>query len=378
MATKKNQTLTTKQLINYAVIIVIIISSVIGYFTVEDKDNKGSKTNNEAKFAKPENTDTTQLIVMFYNLENLFDTENDPKNRYDDDYTPEGSKEWTEQRFETKVENLAKVISNVSDDELPDLVGVCEIENRKVLEDLISQKPLEGQYKIIHEESKDVRGIDLGLLYKPAEFKPIDHKKIDIYYKEGRPARTREILFVKGLTLNNDTLYIFLNHWKSRLSRKDDNNAEYKRIAAAKSLRKAVDKVLKQNPEAKIIIMGDFNDEPTNKSIYSTLKAKDREHLKSKKYLFNTMYAADHDKQGTYFHDHHWIMFDNMIVSQAFLDSNSDIRLEGEGHVLKKDFMLETNRNGEQYPKRTYKHGEYQPGYSDHLPIYIILKVFYN
>ncbi len=360
--------------------VLIIIVAIISYFTEENitGNNNGKSAKSHGRHYQtikvPNNSDTTQLVVMFYNLENFFDTINDPDNRYDNEYIPSGEKQWNTQRYLTKIHHLAQVFSNANKKELPDLIGVCEIENRRVLEDLLKYSGLKSYgYGIIHEESSDVRGIDLALIYNPNEFTPIEHKKIDIYYSSHR-ARTREILYIKGIIKNGDTLHIFLNHWKSRLSRGDEDS-EYKRIAAAKSLKKAVKAVLKQNPNARIIIMGDFNDEPTNKSISQALGAKG--YVKPSTFLFNAMYAADKNGEGTYNYKHKWLMFDNIIVSPNLTDHTQNLYLQGDGKVLKLDFLITEDSRGNEAPFRTFKGSKYLGGYSDHLPVEIVLKVKY-
>ncbi len=364
---------------SYSIIILILVALILYILEKPTEKNTRSQhpTNKQTSqdFVKPpRNSDTTQLVVVFYNLENFFDTINDPKNRYDDEYTPNGSKHWNTKRYLTKINHLSKVFAAANPKELPDLIGVCEVENKKVLQDLVKYGVLKG-YGIVHRESHDVRGIDVALLYKPSEFQPIAVKQIKIYYKPNRAARTREILEVEGLLRNHDTLYVFVNHWKSRLSRNGKNNSEYKRIAAAKCLKKAINSILKQNPNARILVMGDFNDEPTNKSLLKALDAKDT--ITSKKDLYNLMFAAKKQGKGTYYHNH-WLMFDNIIISQSLLNHNSNLYAEGNGHVIEKKFMLYYNKHDKQWePLRTFAGSKYLAGYSDHLPVTAVFKVKY-
>ena len=358
--------------------ILIIILAILAYYSKSKQHPKASVKGDSYQqannFTAAVKTDTTQLTVMFYNLENFFDTLDDPHNHYDNEYTPNGSKHWNTKRYLTKINHIAQVILDANKDETPDLIGVCEVENRKVLEDLISHSALKNlRYAIIHRESKDIRGIDLGLIYKTSEFKPIKVEKFPIYYKKGRPARTREILYIEGILKNGDTLHIFLNHWKSRLSR-GNSNSEYKRIAAAKSLKKVVKQVLKQNPKARILIMGDFNDEPTNKSIYQALGAKGV--YKPGIFLYNEMFRADSQGQGTYLYQNKWLMFDNIIVTPVLLDITQNLFVEGNGKVLKLNFLV-TKRKGKEYVNRTFKGKKYLGGYSDHLPVELVMKVKY-
>ncbi len=368
-SSQKNQTV--KRIIY---ILLIIILAVISYYAKKNKSNTSDRADNQrVEFARASKTDTTQLVVMFYNLENLFDTIDDPHNHYDNEYTPTGEKHWNTKRYLLKLRHIARVILDANKNEAPDLIGVCEVENRQVLEDLINKTPLKNYgYGIVHRETKDIRGIDLALLYKKAEFQPLEVKQFPIYYSK-RPARTRQILYIKGILKNGDTLHIFLNHWKSRLSR-GNSDSEYKRIAAAKSLKKAIKQVLKQNPDARIIIMGDFNDEPTNKSIKQALGAKGQ--YKPGIFLYNAMYAADSRKEGTYVYQGKWLMFDNIIVRPILLDTTQNLYLEDDGRVLKLDYLV-TYKRGKPTVNRTFKGEHYLGGYSDHLPVEVVLRVKY-
>ncbi len=365
----------SKKSLWYTLVVILLI--IISYYLKSTRSNEASKGEKQQNFTYELSgkNDTTRLIVMFYNLENFFDTIDDPGNRYDNEYIPEGKKQWNTERYMTKIKHLGKVFMNVDPRETPDLIGVCEVENRHVLEDLVNNTTLKG-YKIVHYESKDMRGIDLALLYDPSEFQVLESKKIDIYYKPNRPARTREIIYIKGQTRNGEILHIFLNHWKSRVARRAGEESEYKRVAAARSLKKAVKAKLDKDPDAKIIIMGDFNDEPTNKSLYTTLKAREKPARITD--LFNVMLPLDKEGKGTYYHDHQWLMFDNIILSGGFVLDHSKIIPEGSGHVLAKDFMLkESKRSHAIYPLRTFDGSRYLGGYSDHLPVYEVFDVEY-
>ena len=219
------------------------------------------------------------LTIAFYNVENLFDTINDP-NTKDDDFTPNGQKNWTSERYEKKFLNISKVLSSINPDEIPDLIGLVEIENKTVLEDLINTQALiNNKYEIIHEESPDMRGIDVGLIYNPSEFKYLSHKKIPINIKG---YKVRDILYTKGIINTSDSLHIFVNHWKSRSGGQE--KTEPNRIVCAQTLRNEIDSILQLNCNAKILILGDLNDEPKNKSIFEVLKADNKD---SKESLFN-------------------------------------------------------------------------------------------
>jgi len=306
--------------------------------------------------------------IMFYNVENLFDTINDPLIR-DDDFTPEGKKKWTTERYQKKLNDLAKVISSIDNESLPSLVGFAEIENKVVLEDLIKTDYLNSQnYQIVHEESPDVRGIDVGLIYNPDDFTYLSHQKIriplDTEYK------VRDILYVKGILYNKDTLHIFINHWKSRSG--GQTETEPQRIQCAKTLRNSVDSILAINKEAKILIMGDLNDEPQDSSIFKTLKANNSYEQNS---LYNVMLKLSKEGFGSHNYRGHWNMLDNIIVSNNLVDSKDLDVSENTGHIFSAEWITYTNKNGNKSPNRTYGGSNYYGGYSDHYPVYVILKM---
>jgi len=312
--------------------------------------------------------------IMFYNCENFFDIENDPVKR-DDDFTPDGIKHWNYKKYQEKLMHISQVIAAVSAGKPADLVGLCEVENQKVLEDLTQKSPLKVfGYKIIHYESPDHRGIDVALLYQPATFKPIYTTKIPVIFKEKDSRPTRDILYVKGILTNGDTLNVFVNHWPSRWGGMLET--EGKRMFVAALLRTKVDSIMKKNPEAKIFIMGDLNDFPTNRSLLESLHAlHDFDsivptelynlswYLQEVKHLFSHKF---HGEQG---------ILDQMIVSGTLLDTTSSLYTSKDNaHIFNADFLLEKDKYGPgKVPFRTYIGMKYHGGYSDHLPPYIDL-----
>ncbi len=310
------------------------------------------------------------FTVAFYNVENLFDTINSP-NTWDEEFTPKSKKKWNSKKYFKKINDIGKVISSINN-KFPDIVGLCEIENRNVLKDLVQTKALQKEkYKIIHEDSHDVRGIDVALLYNPKEFEYISHKKIEINYKKEPKYKTRDILYVKGLASKTDTLHIFVNHWKSRGG--GQKETEYKRIAIAKVLRENIDNILLSNKEAKIIVIGDLNDEPTDKSVRNTLGASNK--INDNATLFNLMYNLDSLGVGTHSYKGKWNMLDNMIVSKSLINSKTGYRVQNNtAYIFNDDFILYYNaKTGTKTPNRTYGGSHYFGGYSDHLPVYFIL-----
>ncbi len=211
-------------------------------------------------------------LLLFYNVENLFDTKNDSVTE-DDDFTPRGEMHWTEKRLRHKLLNLSKVILNASGWNVPDIVALAEVENRYVVERLIKETPLEKiPYQIIHKESPDHRGLDVVLLYHTEHFYPLEYHYYPLISATGQVERTREILYVSGILNEADTLHIFVNHWPSRYSGVLESRPA--RLAAAKLLKSKTEEVFKRNKFAKVIIVGDFNDNPNDESIQNVLNVK--------------------------------------------------------------------------------------------------------
>jgi predicted extracellular nuclease len=308
------------------------------------------------------------IYIAFYNVENLFDTINDPFTK-DDDFTPSGKKNWTIERYNEKLEHVSSVLIGIGQNKLPDLVGFAEIENKQVLEDLIlSNEKSKDKFKVVHEESPDARGIDVGLIYNKNAFTYLNHKKIPI--NTGSKYKVRDILYTKGILYHTDTVHIFVNHWKSRSGGQEETEPE--RIICAQTLKKEVDSVLALNTNAKILIMGDLNDEPNNKSIFETLEANNSDDLNS---LYNIMYELSEKGKGTHSYRGKWNMLDNIIVSQHFLNDKNGFIVSGKtGHIYSEDWITFTGKNGNKSPNRTYGGNNYYGGYSDHYPVYVILK----
>ncbi len=312
--------------------------------------------------------------IMFYNCENFFDTYDDSLKR-DDDFTPDGVKHWTQRKYEEKLGHLSRVITSVGGWQPPELVGLCEVENQFVLEQLTKESPLKVfNYKIIHFESPDRRGIDVALLYIPSKFKPIVERKIPVVFPENMGKPTRDILYVVGLTTHKDTLHIFVNHWPSRWGGMLET--EPKRMFVANLLRTKVDSIFDENPDAKIIIMGDLNDFPTNKSCLETLHpSHDFDNIKHNE-IYNLAYYLQEEK-GKFSHRYHGEagILDQMMVSGALLDTSSTIYMtKDDAHIYSAPFLLEKDPDyGGYKTNRTYIGMKYHGGYSDHLPPYIDL-----
>lgn len=308
--------------------------------------------------------------VVFYNVENLFDTLDNPQIN-DDDFLPHGKLKWTQQRYQQKLSHLSSVLSSINSNDLPEIIGLCEVENRGVLEDLTHQKALrKGRYRIVHDDSPDYRGIDCALIYRPSKFKYISHNTIAVSISESY--KTRDILYTKGIVGRRDTLHIFVNHWPSR--RGGLTKSEPNRIIAARHLRGAVDSIMNINSNSNIIIMGDFNDQPSNKSVHKVLNAVDPNQTIEGTALVNLMYPPHNRGLGSYNYRGNWNMLDNMIVSRNLLTKKRGYHVyPQEGHIYSPHWISYQKKSQQWAPSRTYSGKRYFGGYSDHYPVYFKL-----
>ncbi len=312
-----------------------------------------------------------EACFVFYNVENLFDTENDPATA-DDEFTPEGEKHWTYDRYASKLDRIAQVLTAIGGWELPAIVGLCEVENRKVLLDLANHRLLkEYGYEILHRDSPDERGIDVAMLFKRAAFNPIAVRWIPIRFKSDTSDRTRDILYVKGLLLKSDTLHVFINHWPSRWGGTEVTMPG--RFETAYHLYLATDSIFKSDPGANILIAGDLNDTPEDLSVSHVLKAQDPGGKIRDGNLYNLM-TAHHQApgKGTLKYQANWQVFDQIIVSANLLHGADSVRMNGGAGIFDAEFLFEDD---ERYlgvkPFRTYSGPQYLDGYSDHLPVYL-------
>lgn len=330
---------------------------------------------NSAPFGQ-NNKEFKVLTIAFYNVENLFDYENDPL-IFDDDYTPDGKNNWTKEIYEAKIANIARVISEIGADQSgtsPALIGLCEIENRRVLEDLVNHKHLlKDDYGIVHFDSPDRRGIDVALLYKKKLFTPINYvaKELLIYDDVDTSKRvyTRDQLLVSGM-LDGEKISVIVNHWPSR--RGGEERSRPKRISAAKLNKKIIDSLFSEDPYSKIITMGDFNDDPINPSIKRTLKAKGRNKDLKLKEFYNPMEALYKKGQGTLAYRDNWNLFDQIIIStELTIKDYSSYRFYKAG-IFNKNYLINQRGRYKGYPFRSFS-GGFTGGYSDHFPVYIYL-----
>ncbi len=315
-----------------------------------------------------------QIRVVFYNVENLFDTKNDSL-KNDEEFLPDGSRWWTPRRYWDKQKNITRVITALGGMRSPAIVGMCEVENDSVIFDLTRRSPLRAQgYKYVMTDSPDHRGIDLALLYQPDQFKLLYYNEYEIQFKDKNARPTRNLLHATGRVINGDSLDVFLCHWPSRSG--GQRETEHARVDAANLLRTKVDSLFAVRQKANIIIMGDFNDHPDNKSIFKTLKARSINYFRSDFELYNLFFHKMKKRDfGTYFFQGKWEVLDQIIVSGNMLTDSSSVYVkDGEAHVFKPDFLLETDKaTGKKKPYRTYLGLRYVGGFSDHLPVFVDL-----
>lgn len=312
-----------------------------------------------------------EITCAFYNVENLFDTFNEP-GKIDEDYTPEGDLRWNQFRYQRKLDRIADVIFGMAKaTQLPAIIGLCEVENRNVLEDLVNHPALKyAGYQIVHEETRDVRGIDVAMLYLPENFAYIKHEQINFEVLTNSEFHARDILHVVGELPDGSELNVFVNHWPSRRAGKHDT--EFKRVAAGTALRLAINKIQDEDKDALILVMGDFNDEPHDKSIRGALHA--HENAIDDKVLVNLGWPIMKDDAGTSEHDGDWFMFDQFMVSGNMLRKGRWLVRHGEMRLYKDaDVIFKGTHRHEVKPNRTFVGDNYKGGYSDHLAIYLHL-----
>ncbi len=304
--------------------------------------------------------------VAFYNLENIFDLKDDP-NTLDDDYTPEGRKKWTLKRYRKKLANLARTIYSLGKKKGhkgPVIIGVAEVENKMVVEDLLQSKPLNKlSYGYVHHDSPDERGIDTALLYDPRYFEVLHSEPIPllVYTPEGERDFTRDILYVYG-RLNGEEFHIFVNHWPSR--RNGDQETEYKRIEAAQTLSAYMDTIRENHQNPHFIVMGDFNDGPKAKSVQELMRTQS---------LYNPMEKLITPERGSANYKRSWSLFDQIMISDNLFDYRPGSHSFTYADIFDAYFLTEWKGKYQGNPFRTYVGKKYLGGYSDHFPVYIQL-----
>lgn len=316
--------------------------------------------------------------IAFYNLENLFDTIRNPE-IFDEEYTPRGRNSWTYKKYNQKLSNLSRVIPEIGTNdqhtEAPTIIGVCEVENRGVLEDLIKQpNMISKDYGIVHYDSPDRRGIDVALLYRKRDFIVTSSSSIPLYLTNtdgsGKRVYTRDQLLVSGY-LDGEEMHFIVNHWPSR-SGGEKRSSPYREAAGALN-KKIIDSLQKINPNAKVMTMGDFNDGPYNKSIKKSLGAERKKESTPMNGMFNPFEEMSRKGLGTLAYRDAWDLFDQIIITGSFLDNNdkdySTYKYWKAG-IFNKPYLVQQDGQYKGYPLRNANN---QVGYSDHFPVYLYL-----
>ena len=313
-------------------------------------------------------------IISFYNLENLYDTINNPVVN-DEEFLPSGPRNYDGRIYWDKMGKLATVLSQIGTESNPDgaaIFGVAEIENDTVLKDLVRHDLLKKRnYKIVHYDSRDARGIDVALLYNPKYFTVTQSDKLFVQLPGGSKDAfyTRDVLWVKG-KLDGETVHIYVNHWPSRSG--GEQRSAPARAAAASVVKHHTDSIMEAEPGAKIVIMGDLNDDPVSPSIAEVLKAKGKQNEVRKGGLFNPWMDMYKNGIGTLAYQDSWNLFDQIIISYPWLSKNQTGFFYYQPHIFNREYMTENIGRYKGYPMRTWDGNSYRGGYSDHFPTYVV------
>lgn len=306
------------------------------------------------------------IQILFYNVENLFDVSDDPLTE-DDEYTPQGLRGWNQFRYNKKLNRISQSIISFADYKFPEIIGLCEIENKKVVVDLINETVLkQAPYKIVHKDSPDSRGIDVGLIYDSTMITPLFSEFLPVRFMDGE--FSRDILYLK-VKIESDSMHLFVNHWPSRYT--GARNSDDRRMEAAHVLFQKCDSIIRNGLNSKIIIMGDFNDEPNDKSI--SVITENNFGQNEDRVMHNLM-AEISNVKGTIKYNGVWSVFDQFIVSKSLLNNNG-LNITDNAIIASNRFLFQDDvKNLGNMPFRTYNGFRYIGGYSDHLPVKLIVK----
>lgn len=311
--------------------------------------------------------------IGFWNVENLYDTLNDQwKN--DEEFTPTGKNSWDGPRYRTKIDHLSDVISQMAADVTPDglaILGLCEIENKAVVQDLVNSPRLKKRnYQIVHIEGPDIRGVDPSFIYNPSYFKVIKAVSYHVTLVTDSSYKTRDILVVSGSFLG-EPLTVLVNHWPSR--RGGELASRPNRNAAAKVARHIADSITKANPLAKVVLMGDFNDDPINVCIKNVLNTNGDYNKCTDEQYFNPMEKPYNEGVGSLAWQDSWNLFDQTILNKNWFPKKYETWQYYAVRIFNKAFLKSDFGNYKGYPFRTYSGGSYTAGYSDHFPVFIVI-----
>ncbi len=319
------------------------------------------------------------VVVGFYNLENLFDTivDRDTNKILQDDFTPHGEHRWTSRLYWEKLERMSKVLAELGTELTPDgaaIIGLAELENKAVVEDLINQPALKDRnYEIVHYESPDARGIDVALIYQPKYFKLTSSKYIPTTSPERPDWRTRNQMLVSG-KLKGEDFHFMVAHWPSR--RGGEKRSRPGRVRAAEIGKAVIDSILAADRTDKVIYMGDLNDDPNNKSLKRGMMAvADPKELNDGE-MFNAMEKFYNQGIGTLAWRDSWNLFDQILLTPtAVANSKEDYKTLKyyASKIHNKEYLKNPSGSFKGYPFRTYVGATYQGGYSDHFPVYVYL-----
>ncbi len=312
-----------------------------------------------------------KAIIGFYNVENLFDTLNDP-NKNDEQFLPDGDYQWTSERYLHKLDRLSQVIADMArmDGGLV-VLGVSEVENEQVLLDLAATERLRPfGFKVCHHESPDRRGVDVSFLYNPKRFRIIDTAAFPLVVPNQPQFISRDQWLMTGVLDNTDTLYLLVNHWPSKAG--GEKRSLPGRLAAGTLSHDIAANIMARHPGAKFILMGDLNDTPDSKAIMESLGTRTNTKSLGPNDLYNPMWKMYRDGIGSYAYRDSWEMLDNMVISGGLVFPSKGYKFHS-AHVFRRDYLFTKSGSYAGYPFRMFAGGVYQGGYSDHLPVYIIL-----
>jgi endonuclease/exonuclease/phosphatase family metal-dependent hydrolase len=310
---------------------------------------------------RPAGVQAEEFFIAHWNVENLFDTVDDPNVSGDEEFTPDGPKHWDDKRLETKVDNLSKIICKMNDGHGPDVLGLCEVENRKVVEMLVAKLGTLGRdYQIVHKDSPSERGIDCALVYDAKVFKLADSK-----FHHVDAGNTRDIVEAK-LENGGVPLYVFVDHWPAQTHDEDQ------RSAAADVLRKRLDEILAADPKADAVAIGDFNEDPDSVALKDHLHAVDSSDQMPAGAVFDTLALVHAAGKGTFVWDDKWQMLDHIILTPGMLDeAGYHWKADSSQPVEFPEQLFHSKREGAiDSPSKSYsKNNFHTDGYSDHLPV---------
>ncbi|MEN8185804.1 MAG: endonuclease/exonuclease/phosphatase family protein [Bacteroidota bacterium] len=315
--------------------------------------------------------------ISFYNVENLFDTIDNPET-FDDERTPSGKYQYNSKIYRDKLYRIASVISEIGKEKTntsPAIIGLAEIENQEVLKDLINTEFLKNKsYQYIHYDSKDLRGIDVALLYQEKYFSPIAHEifELRLWDEKGMRLYTRDILKVSGY-LDDELVHIIINHWPSR--RGGVQRSAVKREKAAWLCNEIIQTIKEEENNPKIVVMGDFNDDPMDNSFKEILRSKSHKNSLKPNELFNPMEEMYKKGLNTLGYRDNLNLFDQILVSASLITNEKDFKNFNlfQAQIFNPNYLITQSGRYKGYPFRSYSGTNYSGGYSDHFPVYIYL-----